>query len=79
MDSNNKSFLFFGTLSFRISQRTATNGSALQGSAPGSESWTWEEKANQSNVFNKKVVYNVSHRFTCCVFCLINQYPMERQ
>ncbi len=32
-----------------------------KGVAPGSESWTWEEKENSQNIFNKRVVYNVSH------------------
>ncbi len=62
MDSNNKSFLFFLAL-FLFESVSAQQQTVLlyKGSAPGSESWTWEEKANQSNVFNKKVVYNVSH------------------
>jgi acetyl esterase/lipase len=31
------------------------------GAAPGSENWTWDEKENNQNMFNKRVVYNVSH------------------
>ncbi len=31
------------------------------GLAPGSEKWTWEEKENDNNKFNTKVVYNVVH------------------
>jgi acetyl esterase/lipase len=31
------------------------------GTAPGSENWTWNEKENDQNIFNKAVVYNVSH------------------
>src|SRR6476659_4039740 len=31
------------------------------GAAPGSESWTWNEAENDSNVWQTKVVYNVSH------------------
>ena len=31
------------------------------GAAPGSESWTWNEKQNNRNQFNMEVVYNVSH------------------
>ncbi len=31
------------------------------GAAPGSENWTWDEKENNHNQFNMKVVYNVSH------------------
>src|SRR5438045_4335002 len=31
------------------------------GIAPGSENWTWEEKESHQNIFNKRVVYNVSH------------------
>lgn len=30
------------------------------GKAPGSESWTWDEKENNKNLFNTRVVYNVS-------------------
>ncbi len=32
-----------------------------KGAAPGSENWTWDEKENDHNQFNMKVVYNVSH------------------
>lgn len=32
-----------------------------EGNAPGSESWNWEEKENNHNMFNTKVVYNVVH------------------
>jgi predicted peptidase len=31
------------------------------GPAPGSESWNWEEKENDKNLFQTKVVYNVIH------------------
>src|SRR6476646_3044804 len=31
------------------------------GAAPGSENWTWNEAGNDSNLWNTKVVYNVSH------------------
>jgi hypothetical protein len=31
-----------------------------EGSAPGTESWNWEEKENDKNVFQIKVVYNVT-------------------
>lgn len=31
------------------------------GSAPGSENWTWNEAENDKNMWNTKVVYNVSH------------------
>ncbi len=31
------------------------------GAAPGSENWTWDEKENNQNIFNKRVVYNISH------------------
>jgi len=31
------------------------------GSAPGSENWTWNEAENDNNMWNTKVVYNVSH------------------
>lgn len=31
------------------------------GTAPGSENWTWDEKVNEHNIFNRKLVYNVSH------------------
>ncbi len=30
------------------------------GKAPGSENWTWEEAENTTNLFNTRVVYNVS-------------------
>jgi acetyl esterase/lipase/lysophospholipase L1-like esterase len=30
------------------------------GKAPGSESWTWQEKENSQNMFNTRVVYNVT-------------------
>ncbi|MFI5187502.1 MAG: alpha/beta hydrolase [Chitinophagales bacterium] len=31
------------------------------GAAPGSENWTWNEKENDRNLWNTKVVYNVTH------------------
>jgi acetyl esterase/lipase len=31
-----------------------------EGAAPGSESWTWSEAENDSNMWQTKVVYNVS-------------------
>jgi len=31
------------------------------GAAPGSENWTWNEAENDNNLWNTKVVYNVSH------------------
>ena len=31
------------------------------GPAPGSENWNWDEKVNEKNMWNTKVVYNVSH------------------
>lgn len=31
-----------------------------EGRAPGSETWTWTEKENNQNLFNTRVVYNVS-------------------
>src|SRR5258705_3361794 len=31
------------------------------GAAPGSEKWNWDEKENDKNMWNTKVVYNVSH------------------
>lgn len=30
------------------------------GAAPGSESWTWQEGVSDTNMFNTKIVYNVS-------------------
>ncbi|WP_245565325.1 hypothetical protein [Spirosoma spitsbergense] len=30
------------------------------GKAPGSESWTWDEAENTTNMFKTRVVYNVS-------------------
>jgi len=32
-----------------------------QGAAPGSENWTWNEAESDSNAWNTKAVYNVSH------------------
>lgn len=34
--------------------------SLYPGKAPGSESWTWQEKESSKNMFNTAVVYNVS-------------------
>jgi acetyl esterase/lipase len=31
------------------------------GAAPGSENWNWSEGESDSNAFNTKVVYNVTH------------------
>ena len=31
------------------------------GVAPGSENWNWDEKENDKNLWNTKIVYNVSH------------------
>ncbi len=31
------------------------------GAAPGSEKWNWDEKVNEKNMWNTKIVYNVSH------------------
>jgi acetyl esterase/lipase len=31
------------------------------GAAPGSENWNWDEKVNDKNFWNTRVVYNVSH------------------
>lgn len=31
-----------------------------EGAAPGSESWTWDEKESTNNIFNTRVIYNVS-------------------
>lgn len=31
-----------------------------EGKAPGSESWTWDETENTKNLFNTRVIYNVS-------------------
>jgi len=31
------------------------------GAAPGSENWSWDEKENDSNFWNTRLVYNVSH------------------
>src|SRR5215210_4176164 len=32
-----------------------------KGAAPGSENWTWNEAESDSNAWNTKAVYNVSH------------------
>ncbi len=34
--------------------------SLYEGKAKGSENWTWEEAVSEKNIFNTKVVYNVS-------------------
>src|SRR5690349_20706977 len=31
------------------------------GAAPGSENWNWDEKENDQNLFNTRIVYNVTH------------------
>src|SRR6476659_2174618 len=31
------------------------------GVAPGSENWNWDEKENDQNFWNTRLVYNVSH------------------
>ena len=35
--------------------------SLYTGAAPGSESWTWDEKVTANNRVNERVIYNVSH------------------
>jgi dienelactone hydrolase len=62
MDLIIKSLLFI--LVLFLSESVNAQQKTIQlynGSAPGSENWTWDEKENNRNVFNKEVVYNVSH------------------
>lgn len=47
----------FMTIEFAEAQKVI---SLYSGKAPGSESWTWEEKENNKNLFNTRVIYNVS-------------------
>lgn len=57
-----KSFLFILLIS--LSAFVNAQQKVIQlynGAAPGSENWTWDEKENNHNQFNMKVVYNISH------------------
>ena len=57
-----KSFLLIILISLSASVNAQQKVIQLYyGAAPGSETWTWDEKENNQNIFNKKVVYNVSH------------------
>jgi acetyl esterase/lipase/lysophospholipase L1-like esterase len=51
-------FMVFATLSARAQQKVIQ---LYKGAAPGSESWTWEEKQLDSNLWHTPVVYNVTH------------------
>jgi acetyl esterase/lipase/lysophospholipase L1-like esterase len=51
-------FLVFATLSVKAQQKVIQ---LYKGAAPGSESWTWEEKQLDSNLWHTPVVYNVTH------------------
>lgn len=49
--------IYFGFLFNTNAQKVI---SLYEGKAKGSEKWTWEEAVSEKNIFNTKVVYNVS-------------------
>lgn len=49
--------LFFAKMSHLQAQKVIP---LYEGKAPNSEKWTWQEKENTQNLFNTRVVYNVS-------------------
>ena len=51
-------FALFAAVSVKAQQKTIQ---LYNGAAPGSESWTWEEKQLDSNLWHTPVVYNVTH------------------
>ncbi|MDB5135609.1 MAG: carboxylesterase family protein, partial [Mucilaginibacter sp.] len=51
-------FLVSAAISARAQQKIIQ---LYNGSAPGSEKWTWDEKQLDSNLWHTPVVYNVSH------------------
>lgn len=59
----NKFLFLFPVLLFSCTIITAQQKviQLYQGAAPGSENWTWNEAENDSNAWNTKAVYNVSH------------------
>ncbi len=48
------------TVGFLFSTNAQKVISLYEGKAKGSENWTWEEAISEKNIFNTKVVYNVS-------------------
>ncbi|QEC66866.1 carboxylesterase family protein [Panacibacter ginsenosidivorans] len=54
-------FFFIGLFIFVIAHAQQKVIQLYNGAAPGSESWTWNEAENDSNIWQTKVVYNVSH------------------
>lgn len=48
------------TVSFLFNTNAQKVISLYEGKAIGSENWTWEEAISEKNIFNSKVVYNVS-------------------
>ena len=74
-----KNIILFGFL--LLASVTRAQQKVIQlynGAAPGSEKWSWDEKGNDKNMWNTKVVYNVSHP-TLTVFTPDAPLPMERQ
>jgi acetyl esterase/lipase len=58
----NKNIVLFGFLLLAGVARAQQKVIQLyNGTAPGSEKWNWDEKENDKNLWNTKVVYNVSH------------------
>lgn len=56
-----KTFLFIHlTVGFLFSANAQKVISLYEGKAKGSENWTWKEAVSEKNIFNTKVVYNVS-------------------
>lgn len=56
-----KSFLFSVLLVLSISVTAQKQIQLYPGAAPGSESWTWNEKETYNDMLKAKIVYNVSH------------------
>ena len=50
----------FLTIGFLFNANAQKVISLYEGKAKGSENWTWEEAISEKNIFNTKVVYNVS-------------------
>src|SRR5438034_4050809 len=59
--------LFALSLSLPVAHAQQKVIQLYSGPAPGSENWNWDEKVNEKNMWNTKVVYNVS-RPTLTVF-----------
>jgi len=58
----NKKIFVFAFLLYAVNlpaQQTVIQ--LYKGAAPGSESWNWDEKVSEKNLWNTKVVYDVSH------------------